>query len=657
MAKTRFLIHERMLSSKELLFLIIIRPTMQQSTMRLSILFLIILMGAISSIRAQTLRIALPDTSVPYASPVLIPVYIGQTTGMNVVATELGVVFRHRIVVTLGAEISRSLVQTGWSVEDNVISGSGNSDTLLIAMSTARDTLSGKGVLIHLLFETADIRRPTTTPLKLRALFNDGTPSTISAHGSITLTGINGLLRTRPDSIFPGQPLRIRVDDLDEDPNPSQIDTVQVRTMNQRTGDVQRVELIETDVTSGRFRGRLNTQPDTAGTPPANGMLGIAPGDTIQVTYIDILNASGITDTLQNAVPVRYGTHIGIHRYSLFALHSMHIKTGSEVHSGFVGVQDFGAPLFQSGNVELAINPQVTTGDSVIISAPRVKVQSHSHIQSTLVYSSLVSTGSGVTIGLPIEVGTDYWPLTGVPEFQAGTPGSQDITVRNNRTEEIMLGAYNDISVRTNGTLIFTGGTYHLGNLDIGTRGKVIFRAPSVLLIKNRFAQSNSGYFGPGDQTGIDASNIQVFVEGINGNNGRINVEPKAAQVGVDTEYRANLYAPNGTIFLREKSDVTGSFIGKDIIVGTHADVHLKSAWPAPDYESPLPPLPPTPPPPPSIRGDFDQDGDIDLTDFLIFARAFGRTTDPIFDLNDNGQVTIQDFLVFLDLYRQYNRS
>ena len=49
---------------------------------------------AASTIRAQTLEIAMPDTSAPYAGPVLIPVFIGPSTGQKVVAVELAVAYR-----------------------------------------------------------------------------------------------------------------------------------------------------------------------------------------------------------------------------------------------------------------------------------------------------------------------------------------------------------------------------------------------------------------------------------------------------------------------------------------------------------------------------------------------------------------------------------
>ena len=56
---------------------------------------------------------------------------------------------------------------------------------------------------------------------------------------------------------------------------------------------------------------------------------------------------------------------------------------------------------------------------------------------------------------------------------------------------------------------------------------------------------------------------------------------------------------------------------------------------------------------------DFDGDGEVNFSDFLVFARGFGRTDqdadfDARLDLNDNGAVDFQDFLLFA---RQFGGS
>lgn len=47
---------------------------------------------------------------------------------------------------------------------------------------------------------------------------------------------------------------------------------------------------------------------------------------------------------------------------------------------------------------------------------------------------------------------------------------------------------------------------------------------------------------------------------------------------------------------------------------------------------------------------DFNGDGTVDFSDFVVFAQAFG-SADPQFDLNANGSVDFPDFLVFTQAF------
>jgi hypothetical protein len=49
-------------------------------------------------------------------------------------------------------------------------------------------------------------------------------------------------------------------------------------------------------------------------------------------------------------------------------------------------------------------------------------------------------------------------------------------------------------------------------------------------------------------------------------------------------------------------------------------------------------------------RADFNSDGKLSLTDFILFAQAF-NSTNPTFDLNDNGKVDLGDFLIFAQAF------
>ena len=59
---------------------------------------------------------------------------------------------------------------------------------------------------------------------------------------------------------------------------------------------------------------------------------------------------------------------------------------------------------------------------------------------------------------------------------------------------------------------------------------------------------------------------------------------------------------------------------------------------------------------PSMLTGDFDGDGQVGITDFLIFVEAFGTQSgqenfDPKFDLDSDGRVGISDFLIFVNSF------
>ena len=307
---------------------------------------------------------------------------------------------------------------------------------------------------------------------------------------------------------------------------------------------------------------------------------------TYTVTY-DVSDAAGNPATATRTVEVLATPN----SYVLIAAHSMHIKEHAIVHSGFAGVVDFGSPPFQADGVELVVGSQALTEDGVRVSGPRVRVKNKATIAGTLVYDEL-DEGPNVTIGEHVTPGG--WPLFdgfGLPAFQSGAPGLVDIEVKKNKSLTLAPedGPFNLIEVENNGTLFLSGGIYHISEMDLGTKVAVLVQAPTTLLIADKFALGQQSYFGP-ETTLVDPNEIFVFVEGTNGS-ANLNASPRAAELGVKTIFAGNIYVPNGTLHLEQQSQSTGSFIGRDVILGTTAEVHLRSGWNTPGviFDPPIP--------------------------------------------------------------------
>jgi len=56
-------------------------------------------------------------------------------------------------------------------------------------------------------------------------------------------------------------------------------------------------------------------------------------------------------------------------------------------------------------------------------------------------------------------------------------------------------------------------------------------------------------------------------------------VKYKAAKFGERNKVIANVYAPNGTLWLKEKTDAEGAFIAKWVVIGEEVELTLVSGW------------------------------------------------------------------------------
>ena len=312
--------------------------------------------------------------------------------------------------------------------------------------------------------------------------------------------------------------------------------------------------------------------------------------------------------------------------YALLAIHSLHLKQKSKVHSGCVGVNNTGQqPPFVAGKTPLVVDAKAQTAPEVEVSAPSIQIKQKAKVQGTVHYLEELKVAPKATRVLDaVREAADFWPLTQLPPFLQAQPGDKKVEIKKKKTGEIHAqdGPVGQVKVKQKANLIFTGGTYHIHSLEAEPKARIFFQAPTTLLIADKLSLGQKSFFGPMDGSGLDAGDIRVYVAGVNGklkkrkgrdddddgddddDDGKFKAGPKAAKVGVQAKCQANIYAPNGTIHLRQKSQSTGAFISRDLILGVQAQVTLLSGWerqgaspsapPQPAAAKPVRPLAPT---------------------------------------------------------------
>jgi hypothetical protein len=279
------------------------------------------------------------------------------------------------------------------------------------------------------------------------------------------------------------------------------------------------------------------------------------------------------TEYLLNQLPVGQE---GIAPYSLFAIHSMWLKENSKVYSGSIGVDSAGSPPFLDSQVELSVGQRVTIASGSLVKAHRIKIKQGATVNGDVYYNELENNGT--------ITGSQQTPLSlplvaSLPEFKVSTPGAQNISVAQNGSQTLLPGSYGDIDIKKNGRLLLTGGTYHLKSITAGEDTRVVVQSTSELRIAEKFSSGEGSYVGPEDTTRLRADDIKFYVGGINGKSGTLGADPKAAKVGMRNTVKATFYVPNGTLWIREGSEVEGVFLGKDVEVGIGVKVWWKSGF------------------------------------------------------------------------------
>ncbi len=251
------------------------------------------------------------------------------------------------------------------------------------------------------------------------------------------------------------------------------------------------------------------------------------------------------------------------------------LKEGVVVHSGDVGANTASAGPFLSDCAEVVIGEKVRFvdpasrlfGDSMLI---RQKAQVYDVYYNELTNRGLISGTQHTPLALPV--------VSALPPVPTFTPGTQNFDVPQNGALTLTAGDYGELRVRSKAVITFTGGVYTFSAWDIGEDVKLYFTAATEIRIAGRLDTDAKTYVGPApNTTGLTAAEITFIVTGQNGHNGNINAGPKAAEFGERNVVVANVYAPNGTVWLRERTVATGAFIGKWVVIGGKVELTLMS--------------------------------------------------------------------------------
>jgi len=275
------------------------------------------------------------------------------------------------------------------------------------------------------------------------------------------------------------------------------------------------------------------------------------------------------------AVPPTPSTGLG--DFVVLGQEGVWMRQDSIVHSGSIGANQASPGPYLSEGSEVTIGIGATLLDPTsTVMGDTVTVKDNATVYDVS-YNEI--GGLGDILGQQITPVT--LPLVDAfPPFPTVTPGTQDFDVASQTTLTLDPGSYGTLQGRIDSTIIFTGGVYHFQAWNLGDRVKVYFQAPTEIRIAGKLDVGQGSMVVPAPEaTTLGATDILIYVNGQNGSTGTVNATPVAAKFGISSTVVANVYVPNGRLWLRENSHSTGAFLGRWVDVGIGAEVTLDSAW------------------------------------------------------------------------------
>ncbi len=237
-------------------------------------------------------------------------------------------------------------------------------------------------------------------------------------------------------------------------------------------------------------------------------------------------------------------------------------------------------PTLRAG-FELAVDRASTVNGS--LKADSIAIDRDSHV-GDVHYNSLQNNAASTgTLHTPLAL-----PVFALlPQFHTAAlrPEAADVFVAPGQTLTLPAGDYDDIEIAPTGTLVLSGGLYNARSLRAvaGTAicitpcRSLTFSAATDLRIAERLDVGTFAYVGPAAGSGISASEVILYVGGINGADGLLGSLPRAAVIGRGGTVAANLYVPNGTIHVDRDNTVTGVLIGRDVLISQNVAMTLDS--------------------------------------------------------------------------------
>ncbi len=257
----------------------------------------------------------------------------------------------------------------------------------------------------------------------------------------------------------------------------------------------------------------------------------------------------------------------------MLATNSIVIGEKADIHSGSIVVNNQRSASPNPSLPELTIGEKASTPENFKVAASRILVRDGASIGGDVFFNTITNNGTirgdqTAPLALPV--------VRTLPPFETATVGTNNITVAEKKVTTISPGNYGNVVVGSKGSLVFSsGGVYNFNSLWVKEKAKLVFNGPTHVRVLVAMRADEASYVGPAQGTTFDPAGIIVYVGGAGASGDFVS----SVMAGEKTSLYANFYAPNGTISLGGKTELTGALFGRDIVLGEKVDLTLATSF------------------------------------------------------------------------------
>ena len=165
------------------------------------------------------------------------------------------------------------------------------------------------------------------------------------------------------------------------------------------------------------------------------------------------------------------------------------------------------------------------------------------------------------------SLGLDPAALPQVPAAALATPGTTNISTKQNQTKQLCPGQYGAISLGVNSVLNLNGGVYQVSRLTLADGARLEPSEPVVILVSGGVTTGIGSVIRPSDQSlnPMSAAEIRIEVGG-------------AVTIGDNSQIRAHVLT-NGKFTLNKGATLLGAVWGKTISLTPQSFVSSEGAF------------------------------------------------------------------------------